>query len=58
MFDQDLKWQNQINFILWKLAKTAKILSKVKHFIDKSFFVKLYYSFVNPNLKYGIHAWG
>ena len=58
VFDQDLKWQNQINFILWKLANATRILSKVKYFVNKSILVKLYYSFVYPHLKYGIVAWG
>ena len=58
VFDQDLKWQNQINSILWKLANATRILSKVKHFVNKSILVKLYYSFVYPHLKYSIVAWG
>ena len=58
VFDQDLKWQNQINSILWKLANTTRILSKVKHFVNKSILVKLYCSFVYSHLKYGIVAWG
>ena len=46
------------NSILWKLANAARILWKVKHFVNKSILVKLYYSFVYPHLKYGIVAWG
>ena len=30
----------------------------MKHFVNKSILVKLYYSFVYPHLKYGIAAWG
>ena len=50
VFDQDLKCQNQINSILQKLANAARILLKVKHFLDKSFLAKFYYTFVYPDL--------
>ena len=40
-----------------KLANAARILSKGKHFADKSFLVKLYHSFVYPHLKYSMVAW-
>ena len=58
VIDQDLKWRGQINNILQKLGNAARILYRVKHFVNKPFLVKLYYSFVYPHLKYGIIAWG
>ena len=58
VIDHDLSWKNQIENVLIKLANASRILSQVKHFVNKSFLIKLYYSFVYPHIKYGILAWG
>ena len=41
-----------------KLANAARILSKMRHYVNKKALVKLYYSFVYSHRKYGILAWG
>ena len=41
-----------------KLANAARILSKMRHHVNKKTLLKLYYSFAYSHLKYGILAWG
>ena len=50
IIDMQLTWSNHVNFMINKLAKAARILSKVRHFVSKVILVKLYHSFVEPTL--------
>ena len=58
IINKQLTWSNHVNSIINKLAKAARILSKVWHYVSKVTLVKFYYSFVYPYLKYGTIAWG
>ena len=58
IIDQDLKWHVHIENVIKKLAGAARILCKIRHYVDKKTLVNLYYAFAYPHLKYGILAWG
>ena len=45
-------------YLVYKFANAARILSKMRHYVNKKTLVKLYYSFTYSHLKYGILAWG
>ena len=34
------------------------ILSKLKHFLPSTSFLKLYYPYIHPHLLYGLSVWG
>ena len=50
--DSDLKWYNHIKYILNKLVISTRILYTVRHYVNKPSFIKIYYSFAYPYLKY------
>ena len=53
-----ITWKEQVYHVVNKLANAARILSKMRHYVNKKTLVKLYYSFAYSHLKYGILAWG
>ena len=56
--DNKITWKEQVCHVVNKLANAARILSKMRHYVNKKTLVKLYYSFAYSHLKYGILAWG
>ena len=50
IIDQDLKWHVHIENVIKKLAGAAKILCKIRHYVDKKTLVNLYYAFAYPGL--------
>ena len=56
--DRALKWNLQIENVIKKLANAARILYKIRHYIDRQTLINLYYTFAYPHLKYGVLAWG
>jgi len=58
VMDKHLNWKAHINHIRTKLSYAAKVLSLIRHYVNKQSLTKLYYSFVYPHLKYAITSWG
>ena len=58
MIDVHLTWKNQINYVTYKIAKTAGILFKSRHFIKKDLLLSLYDPLIYPHLIYGNIVWG
>ena len=58
MIDQHLNWKAHIDYVIKKLSYAARILSIIRHYVNKQTLIKLYYSFAYPYLKYGIISWG
>ena len=56
--DQKLKWNNHVNHIQSKLAKSLGILHKVKNLLTKDTLVTLYYTLFYPYLHYCNVVWG
>ena len=56
--DSHLSWKEQIIHISKKIKRSVGILSKVRHYINISTLVMLYYTLIYPFLKYAIVAWG
>ena len=56
--DRALKWNLQIENVIKKLASAARILRKIRHYVDRQTLINLYYTFAYPHLKYGVLAWG
>ena len=53
-----ITWKEQVCHVVKKLANAARILSKMRHYVNKKTLVRLYYSFAYSYHKYGILAWG
>ena len=56
--DRALKWNLQIENVINKLASAARILCKIRHYVDRQTLINLCYTFAYPHLKYGVLAWG
>ena len=48
IIDQDLNWHVHIENVIKQLAGAAKILCKIRHYVDKKTLVNLYYAFAYP----------
>ena len=58
MIDKHLNWNAHVEYVIKKLSYAARILSIIRHYVNKQTLIKLYYSFACPYLKYGIISWG
>ena len=47
-----------MEFITKKVRRGIGILSRLRHFVDQSVLLKLYYALIYPFLIYGITVWG
>ena len=60
--DENLSWQNYINYISKKMSKSLFIMRQVKHILDhksmKPLLKPLYYSLIHPHISYCLLAWG
>ena len=56
--DSHLNWKKQIEYKTKKIRRGIGILCKVRHFVDQSVLLKLYYALIYPFLIYGIVIWG
>ena len=56
--DSNLKWNQQIDYISRKIAKSIGILYKCRHYLDLATLKNLYYSFIYPYISYGALIWG
>ena len=58
MIDSHLSWKPQVDFVVKKIRRSIGILSKLRHYVDLSILLKLYYALIYPFLIYGIIIWG
>ena len=58
LIDSHLSWKPQVDFVVNKIRRNIGILSKLRHFVDLSILLKLYYALIYPFLIYGIIIWG
>ena len=56
--DARLNFDEQINSISNKIARSVGVLSKLKHVLPFTALRNLYYSMIHPHLLYGISIWG
>ena len=56
--DSHLSWKTQIEFISKKIRRNIGILCRIRHFVDQSILLRLYYALIYPFLIYGIVIWG
>ena len=55
--DEDLTWQNHIQYIINKLVKFCSIFYKLRSIVPPSILRKLYFALVHPHLIYGIEIY-
>lgn len=56
--DQNINWNQHIMFVNNQIAKCTGIFYRLKHYVDKSTLLQLYYSLVHSRLQYGLLIWG
>ena len=57
LIDSHPSWKPQVDFVVKKIRRSIGILSKLRHYIDLSILLKLYYALIYPFLIYGIIIW-
>ena len=55
--DENLRFQEHVNFISSKLSKSLGILFRLNKFFPHHILKNLYYSLIHPYLNYAIEAW-
>ena len=58
IFDEKLNWKLQIDKLCSKLSSVCGVLSKVRHYLDRSSLMLIYNSLFDSRLRYGILGWG
>ena len=58
LIDSHPSWKPQVDFEVKKIRRSIGILSKLRHYVDLSILLKLYYALIYPFLIYGIIIWG
>ena len=58
IIDDNLNWNNHVNYISKKIAKGIGISIKARHYLDKDTLLSLYNTFIYPYLTYGNIVWG
>ena len=58
VIDENLKWEAHIEYLQKKLKLSIVMLKRIKKFIPKEEYVKLYNSLFLPHLTYCISVWG
>lgn len=56
--DNKLDWKEHVVFVRNKISSSIYAINKVKHFMNRTHLLTLYYSLVYPYLDYGITLWG
>ena len=56
--DSQLNWKEHINKTLAKFSRGNGILTKIRHYVNISILVQLYYSLIYLFLTHGVLAWG
>jgi len=55
--DQHINWNTQITHVSKQIAKRTGIFYRLKHHVDQSTLLMLYYSLVHSRLQYGLLIW-
>ena len=58
IIDSNLSWKEHIHQLSKKISRGIGIISKLRHYVNKSILVQLYYSLIYPFLTYGLIIWG
>ena len=58
IFDSNLNWKKHIYELGKKVSRGIGILSKIRHLVNSSLLIQLYYSLIYPFLTYGLLLWG
>ena len=58
ILDNELDWSCHIHELNKKLKSAAALLSKVRHWIPKERYLKIYHALFESYLTYGISVWG
>ena len=58
ILDNELDWSCHIHELNKKLRSAAALLSKVRHWIPKEHYLKIYHALFESHLTYGISVWG
>ena len=58
ILDNELDWSCHIHELNEKLRSTAAFLRKVRHWIPKEHYLKIYHALFESHLTYGISVWG
>ena len=56
--DSNLNWKHHILHISKKIKRCIGILSKLRHFVNISVLIQVYYSLIYPFLTYALVTWG
>ena len=56
--DSHLNWKSHISYISKKVKRCIGILSKIRHFVNTSILIQLYYTMIYPFLTYALTTWG
>ena len=55
--DNQLSWKTQVEHIKSKIARGIGMISRIRHFVDETCLLNLYYSFVQSHVNYNIVNW-
>ena len=58
IIDEKLNWKLQITKLCSKLSSVCGVISKVRHYLDRSSLLLIYHSLFDSRLRYGILGWG
>ena len=58
VIDDKLNWKLHISKLCSKLSGVCGIISKVRHYLDRSSLLLIYHSLFDSRLRYGILGWG
>ena len=58
LFDNRLNFHKHIKILEAKIARSVRILYKLKYFLPSSALLKLYYALIHSNFNYGLAVWG
>ena len=58
MIDDQLAWDAQIEYLKVKLLSSIVVIKRIKKFIPKSEYLKLYYALFQSHISYCISCWG
>ena len=58
IIDNQLRWNDHINYINVQISRSVYILKSVKHVLPSKLLKTLYFTMVQPYLTYGIILWG
>ena len=56
--DGNLKFCEHIRYLSFKLARHSSVMSKMRHYVTRSVFLKFYFCNVKPIVQYGILVYG